>query len=123
MTTRFVLGTALISIFCSNLETAQQTTPSVNFYVHDIDAARLVMKRDRAAYEKEIARLASTPQEMVKFMSTESPIVNAGRALNKIHTAFQVNGAISKCFGGKLFSAASTASTDHACVDAAGFKR
>ena len=123
MTMRSILAIALISIFCSNLATAQQTTPSVNFYVHDIDAARLVMKRDRAAYEKEVARLALTPQEMVKFMNTESPIVNAGRALNKIHTAFQANGALSKCFGGKRFSTASTASTDHACVDAAGFKR
>lgn len=123
MTMRSMLAIALISIFCSNLATAQQRTSSVNFYVHDIDAARLVVKRDRAAYEKEVARLASTPQEMVKFMNTESPIVNAGRALSKIHTAFQTNGALSKCFGGKLFSAASTASTDHACVDAAGFKR
>ena len=123
MTTRYVLASALTAIFCSNLATAQQATPSVNFYVHDIDAARLVMKSDRAVYEKEVARLASTPQEMVKFMNTESPIVNAGRALNKIHTAFQANGALSKCFGGKRFSTASTASTDHACVDAAGFKR
>ena len=107
----------------ASLAMAEQKHPSVNFYIHDVDAARQVIKKDRAAYETEVARLAPTSEQMMKFMSTPSPIVNASSALSRIHSAFQVKGPLSKCFGDARLSAITTASTDHACVEAAGFKR
>ena len=70
-----------------------------------------------------LGKLASKPQEMVKFINTESPVVNASHALSRLYTSFEVKQPLSKCFGGKKLADITTASTDHACVDAAGFKR
>lgn len=101
----------------------QERILSVNDYIHDINSAKYVTKTRGPAYEAEVARLASNPQAMVKFINTESPVTNASKALEKIHVAYEFKRPLSKCFGGQNFSAATTEKTDHACVDAAGFKR
>ena len=123
MQTIRVLCVALTAGVVSSLAIAQQKPPSINFYIHDVDTARMVVKRDRAVYEAELGKLASKPQEMVKFINTESPVVNASHALSRLYTSFEVKQPLSKCFGGKKLADITTASTDHACVDAAGFKR
>lgn len=117
---RFCLSIALLVM---SLLASAAAPPSVNDYIHDIDNARLVVKKGKPAYEAEVAKLASNPQAMIKFVNTESPITNASKALEKIHSAYEFKRPLSKCFGGQPFSNASTEKTDHTCVDAAGFKR
>ena len=102
---------------------SQERIPSVNDYIHDISNARAVVKNGKSAYEAEVARHASNTQAMIKFVNTESPITNASKALERIHSAYEFKRPLSKCFGGQQFSSATTEKTDHACVDAAGFKR
>ena len=98
-------------------------TPSIKDYLHDIDSARAVAKNGKAAYEAEVARLASKPDAMVKFINTKSPFTNANKALATLLNAYEFKRPLSKCFGGQSFGAATTAITDHSCVDSAGFKR
>ena len=102
---------------------SQERIPSVNDYIHDISNARATIKSGKSAYDAEVARLASNPQAMIKFVNTESPMTNASKALERIHSAYEFKRPLSKCFGGQQFSSATTEKTDHACVDAAGFKR
>ena len=59
MQTIRVLCVALTAGVISSLTIAQQKPPSINFYIHDVDAARMVVKRDRAAYEAELGRVCT----------------------------------------------------------------
>ena len=83
----------------------QEKVPSVADYMHDIDSAK--------------AMLDLYKTDVVKYQ-TDARVINASAAMAKYSSSREFGSALSKCWSTKP---ATTAGTDHACVDAQGFKR
>jgi hypothetical protein len=93
----------LITFGVITLAACGQSTkvPTVSDYLHDIDAAHAILK------------LAKT--DIAKYQIDPS-VINASAAIAKYSTS----DILKKCWPTKP---ATTAGTDHACVDEQGFKR
>lgn len=78
--------------------------PSVADYMHDIDKARVMNEKGKNDYAK---------------YKDDPAVMNAAAALAKLSTQ---GPSLKECWGGSV-GKASTATTDHACLDAKGYKR
>lgn len=79
-------------------------TPTVADYMHDIDKARVMNEKGKNDYAK---------------YKDDPAVMNAAAALAKLSTQ---GPSLKECWGGSV-GKASTATTDHACLDAKGYKR
>ena len=117
---------SLALIFCAATSQAAGNSFSINDLIHDVDLMKQLMKEAKPIYAAADAKMSMTDENAIEKAYAHIPkkYENANEAYLKILSQFEFKKPLSKCFGpNATFLKITTASTDHACVDAAGFKR